>query len=58
MSDYFNMDGYGGFIWPAYAVAAAVLIGLAVYTLWRSRVEKDALDKLEADLGTQRRKET
>ena len=30
LSQYFAMGGYAAFVWPAYAVVAAVLIGLFV----------------------------
>lgn len=56
MSSYFGMDGYGGFIWPSYGLAAAVLIGLLIYTLRKARAEKAALDKLESEIDTQRGK--
>ena len=37
------MGGYAGFVWPAYALAAAVLLGLALVS-WRQ------LRKVEAEL--------
>lgn len=33
MSEFFNMGGYAGYIWPAYGVSALVLIGLIVQSL-------------------------
>jgi len=57
MSSYFDMDGYGGYIWPSYAVAAIVLIGLLVYTLRKARAEKSTLEKLEAEIGTRSRED-
>jgi heme exporter protein D len=30
LTSYFAMGGYGGFIWPAYALTAAILIGLLI----------------------------
>lgn len=35
MTAYFDMGGYAGFVWPAYAVAAAVMVGLLVAS-WRA----------------------
>ena len=35
LTRFFEMGGYGGFIWPAYAVAALVLILLWIFS-WRS----------------------
>jgi heme exporter protein D len=46
------MGGYAGFVWPAYALAAAILAGLLLASLRRLR-------KAEADLeafGLQRAK--
>ena len=34
MREFFNMGGYGGYIWPAYAISAAVLIALSA-AIWR-----------------------
>jgi len=33
MSQFFAMGGYAAFVWPAYGVAAVVLIGLLVQSL-------------------------
>ncbi|HXP13272.1 MAG TPA: heme exporter protein CcmD [Stellaceae bacterium] len=30
---FFDMGGYARFVWPAYAVAAAVLLGLLAWSL-------------------------
>ena len=41
-----SMGGYAAFVWPAYAVAGAVLGGLAWHS-WRAhRVSERALDAL------------
>ncbi|GAB4521809.1 MAG: hypothetical protein Kow00133_08990 [Amphiplicatus sp.] len=34
MSEFFHMGGYAAFVWPAYAVSALGLGGLA-YFIWR-----------------------
>src|SRR4029079_13089552 len=34
LAAYFAMGGYAAFVWPAYAIAAAVLAGLAICS-WR-----------------------
>ncbi len=34
MQEFLNMGGYGGYVWPAYLVSAAVLIALAI-SIWR-----------------------
>lgn len=46
---FFHMGGYWPYIWPAYGVAAVLLIGLLVWTLIalkRSRLELEALEAL------------
>ena len=35
MSEFFQMGGYGGFVWPAYGVSAVILGGLIFHTLSR-----------------------
>jgi len=49
LSSFFAMGGYARFIWPAYALAALVLIGLLVVSLRQLR-------RTEADLAAQRGK--
>jgi len=47
MSAFFDMGGYGAYVWPAYAVSAGAILGLAFF-IWRRgqrlRKELDALD--------------
>ncbi len=33
MSEFFNMDGYGGFVWSAYAITIAAL----AWNVWQAR---------------------
>jgi heme exporter protein D len=40
---FLDMGGYAGFVWPAYALAAAILVGLLVVSLRQ-------LHRAEADL--------
>jgi heme exporter protein D len=41
------MGGYAGYVWPAYAIAACVLGGLALHS-WRwHRISGEALDRLQ-----------
>ncbi len=42
------MGGYGGFVWPAFALTAAVLIGLLVTSLRRLRSLQSDLAHLRA----------
>ncbi len=47
MSAFLDMGGYAAFVWPAYGVAAVVLIGLAVFALRSYRVRRALLEALE-----------
>ena len=42
------MGGYGGFVWPAFVLTAAVLVGLLVTTLRRLRALEGDLQRLQA----------
>jgi heme exporter protein D len=49
MAQYFEMGGYAAFIWPAYAVAAIVMLGV-VAASWRDLARQRALlGALEGD---------
>jgi heme exporter protein D len=41
------MGGYGGFVWPAFVLTAAVLVGLLVTTLRRLRALQNDLLRLQ-----------
>ena len=47
ISAFIDMGGYGGFIWPAYLIVAAVLAGLLAASLRSLRSTEDALKSLE-----------
>ena len=47
MDEYLAMGGHGGFIWPAYLAAAAVMAGLLVASLRALRARQAELDALE-----------
>jgi heme exporter protein CcmD len=47
LQTYFDMDGYAGFVWPAYLAAALVLGALAVASVVRLRRLRRALALLE-----------
>jgi heme exporter protein D len=58
VSHWLAMGGYAAFVWPAYAVAVAVLGGLAWHS-WRAhRVSETSLGRLtrRADSGSERRR--
>ncbi len=46
LTSYLYMDGYAGFIWPAYAIVTAVLVGLWVVSRRSLRDAERTLDKL------------
>jgi heme exporter protein D len=46
LTDFLSMDGYGGYIWPAYLIAAVVLIGLLVASLRNARGQEARLAQL------------
>jgi heme exporter protein D len=53
---YFNMDGYAVFVWPSYALAAVVMIGLFVFVRATLRREERTLAQLQAaGVGRRRR---
>ena len=54
ISAYFAMGGYAAFVWPAYAIAAAVLGGLALYSWRRYRDSVRSLDRLQRQVGPRR----
>ncbi|MEE8560323.1 MAG: heme exporter protein CcmD [Alphaproteobacteria bacterium] len=43
---YFEMGGYGIYVWPAFAVAAVVLVGLLFASLRSVRASEETLKKL------------
>jgi heme exporter protein D len=50
---FLDMGGYAGFVWPAYALAALVLLGLLAVSLRQLRKAESEL----AALGLQRQRE-
>jgi heme exporter protein D len=52
---YLAMGGYAAFVWPAYAVAAIVLGGLAVQSLRAYRRNMRQLDVLQQERPGRRR---
>ncbi len=45
--DFLAMGGYAGFVWPAYGVAALVLIALVISSVRRARVAEAEVRVLE-----------
>jgi heme exporter protein D len=48
LNDYLTMGGYAAYVWPAYGVAALVLIAFAVDSWLRVKRAQAALRRLEA----------
>lgn len=45
MAEFFNMDGYGVFIWPGYVIVFVVLIGLGIQSRkWLANLEQAVKD--------------
>jgi heme exporter protein D len=51
---YFAMGGYAVYVWPAYALTAAVLGGLALYSWRRYRRGAHNLERLQRQIGPRR----
>lgn len=47
LTDFLDMGGYGAYVWPSYAVAAAVLAALALASIRSRRRAHQALLRLE-----------
>jgi heme exporter protein D len=54
LASYFAMGGYAAFVWPAYAVAAVVLGGLAWQSRRHYRASQDALRSVEPRIPERR----
>ncbi|HJN26262.1 MAG TPA: heme exporter protein CcmD [Rhodospirillales bacterium] len=49
--EFFNMGGYGAFIWPSYLVSALVMVVMLVVSLRLLRANQAMLKVLEATSG-------
>jgi heme exporter protein D len=47
LRDFFEMGGYGAYVWPAYGVTALVMLALLVATLRRLSARQKAISELE-----------
>jgi heme exporter protein D len=54
LADFFAMGGHAGFIWPAYGIAALVLIGLLAVSLHQLRQAREALRRYDSQSGSDR----
>ena len=46
ISQYLNMGGHGGFIWPAYGIVTVVMVGLVMISRRSLKAARDTLEKL------------
>ncbi len=51
ISQFLDMGGYAGFVWPAYGIAAIVLVGLLVISRRELRAAEKTLDALSPEGG-------
>ena len=58
LSNFLEMGGYGGFVWPAYGLTAAVLLALLADSLRRLKAAQKALARLEAQAPPRRPRRT
>jgi heme exporter protein D len=48
MSDFFAMGGYAAYVWPAYGITAAVLVGLWVTSVRSLKAREAEVEAAEA----------
>jgi len=46
VNEFFDMGGHGAYIWPAYAIATIVIVGILVQTLRTMRQRERQLEIL------------
>lgn len=56
MAEFFDMGGYGAYVWSAYAFATVTLGALVIESVRRSRTAKRTLQALEAQRPRRRRR--
>lgn len=55
MADFFAMGGYAAYVWPAYALAALVMVGILVASIRELRSREATLKALEGSRPARRR---
>lgn len=50
MAEFLEMGGHAATVWPAYGAAAAILVGLMVFSLRTSSRRHRELERLEREL--------
>lgn len=48
MNEFFDMGGYAAFVWPSYALAGAIMVGLLVHSIITWREQENLLKNLKA----------
>lgn len=56
MSAFFDMGGYGGYVWPAWGIALVVLGALVGMSLRTMRARERELSRLESESPRRRRR--
>lgn len=46
MNEFFTMGGYGGYVWPSYAISAVVLIGIVIQSFRQLKGAEKELELL------------
>jgi heme exporter protein D len=54
LAEFFAMSGYAGFVWPAYGIAALVLVGLLVASMRQLRQAREMLRRYDSQSGSNR----
>lgn len=55
-ASFFAMGGYGGYVWPAYALAVVVMAALVVASLRSVRTSEAELERLQQMRPARRRR--
>ena len=56
MNTFFDMGGYAAYVWPAYGVAATVLISVWIASLRGLRARESEIEAVEAERPRRDRK--
>ena len=57
LSSFLNMGGYGGYVWPSYALTALVMVGVLVGSIRAARAREAELEQLQKMRPSRRRLE-
>ncbi len=51
MAEFFDMGGYGVYVWSSFAIVAVVMTGLAVQSWYDLKTQRKRIAALEAQTG-------